>query len=263
MFDFSYSAHKGVIVYVKVWDGVIRKGDALSFIQTKEDCTVLETGIFAPESVAKDTLSAGEIGYIITGLKRSRIATVGDTLTRTRAPLPPLAGYKKPQPVVWASVYTESQDDFHALLQALSRLQLEDPRVFLRGRNIRHHGARIQMRVFGDAPRGNHHGTTKTRIQSLARCRDSFHYVPSHPKDGEEKVIYSPPLFPDHGTYEKAYEPWIALRIILPQTYTGSVIRILHAHEAIVGATETWGVGRISLSAEMPLRELMRNFLTN
>ncbi|MEK7140147.1 MAG: translation elongation factor 4 [Patescibacteria group bacterium] len=260
VFDFSYSTHKGIIVYVKVWDGTIRKGDALSFIQAKENCTVLETGVFAPESVAKDELSAGEIGYIITGLKRSRIAAVGDTLTRTREPLPALSGYKKPQPVVWASVYTESQDDFHMLAQSLGRLQLEDPAF-----SFEEETSGIMGRGFRCGFLGMLHAEIITE-----RLRREFNLplVVATPsityriiqKDGTERTIYSPPLFPDDGTYEKAYEPWVRLRIILPHTYIGSVMRILHEHETIVGETETWGVGRISLSAEMPLRELMRNF---
>jgi len=260
VFDFSYSTHKGVIVYVKVWDGTVKKGDSLSFIQAKENCTVLETGVFAPEAVAKDELAAGEIGYIVTGLKRSRIATVGDTLTRTRSPLPPLSGYKKPQPVVWASVYTESQDDFHLLLQALGRLQLEDPAF-----SFEEETSGIMGRGFRCGFLGMLHAeiiTERLRREfnlALVVATPSITYRIIQ-KGGKEKIIYSPPLFPDHGTYEKVFEPWILLRIILPEAYIGGVMRILHDHEATVGLTETWGTGRISISAEMPLRELMRNF---
>ncbi len=260
VFDFSYSTHKGVIVYVKVWDGTVRKGDALSFLQAKEDCTVLETGVFAPEAVEKTELSAGEIGYIVTGLKRSRIAAVGDTLTKTRAPLPVLAGYKKPQPVVWASIYTESQDDFHLLAQALSRLQLEDPAF-----SYEEETSGIMGRGFRCGFLGMLHAEIITeRLKRefnlpLVVATPSITYRIIE-KGGKEKTIYSPSLFPDHGTYEKVYEPWVRLTIILPETYIGSVMRTLHEHEAIVGVTETWGVGRVSLSAEMPLRELMRNF---
>jgi len=260
VFDFSYSTHKGLIVYVKVWDGVIRKGDAMSFIQTKEDCTILETGVFAPQQTAKPELSAGEIGYIVTGLKRSRIATVGDTLTFTKAPLPPLSGYKKPQPVVWVSVYTESQDDFHALSQALSRLQLEDPAF-----SYEEETSGIMGRGFRCGFLGMLHAEIITE-----RLKREFNLplVVATPsiiyriigKDKKEKIVYSPALFPDHNTYEKVFEPWVNLHIIVPQEYIGPVVRIVHDHEGILGATDTWGMGRVSMSIEMPLRELMRNF---
>lgn len=260
VFDFSYSSHKGVIVYVKVWDGTIQRGDALSFIAAGEECIAIETGVFAPEQSPRDTLSAGEIGYIVTGLKRARIAAVGDTLTRTKNPLPPLPGYKKPQPVVWASVYTESQDDFHALLNALGRLQLEDPSL-----TFEEETSGMMGRGFRCGFLGMLHAeiiTERLRREftlALVVASPSITYRISY-KDGKEKIVYSPPLFPDHGTYEKAYEPWISLRIIMPSEHMGNVLRILHDHEAIVGTTDTWGLGRVSVSAEMPLRELMRNF---
>src|SRR5690606_27681042 len=91
-----------------------------------ENFYVQEVGIFAPTEKACQKLSAGEIGYVVTGIKRPGIASVGDTLVPTKRPLPPLSGYQSPNPVVWASVFPESQDDFDDLRQALERLRLSD-----------------------------------------------------------------------------------------------------------------------------------------
>lgn len=104
IFDFSYSNHRGVILYVRVLDGRIRKGSELIFSAAKEKFFAIETGYFAPGEVAKEELIAGEIGYIVTGIKRPGVAGVGDTVTLFKDQLPALPGYQKPRPVVWASI---------------------------------------------------------------------------------------------------------------------------------------------------------------
>src|SRR6185436_2446938 len=115
VFDFKYSNHKGVIVYVRVLDGAISRNQALLFSVSKEKFNSLEVGAFTPEETPKDILSAGEIGYIVTGIKKPGIASVGDTVVFAKNPLSELEGYMKPRPVVWASIYPESHDDFPTL----------------------------------------------------------------------------------------------------------------------------------------------------
>ena len=126
VFDFKYDNHRGVIVYVRVVDGEFRKNESLLFAVSSEKFICLEVGTFSPEEEPKDKISTGEIGYIVTGIKKPGIASVGDTITYAKKPALPLPGYMNPKPVVWASVYPESQDDFPNLKQALSRLRLSD-----------------------------------------------------------------------------------------------------------------------------------------
>jgi GTP-binding protein LepA len=104
VFDFEYSNHQGVIVYIRVLDGQIKKGDQLLFVVANEKFFALSVGTFSPTKMERDTLYAGEIGYIVTGIKQPGIASVGDTITLLKNPLPALAGYQNPRPVVWASV---------------------------------------------------------------------------------------------------------------------------------------------------------------
>ncbi len=126
VFDFQYSNHKGVIVYVRVMEGSVKKGDELLFKIAGEKFYALEVGIFTPEEVSADKLEAGQIGYIVTGIKQPGIASVGDTITLFKKQLPELPGYMSPSPVVWASVYPEDADDFELLKQALGKLRLSD-----------------------------------------------------------------------------------------------------------------------------------------
>ena len=116
IFDFSYSTHRGVALYLRVFDGTFKKGQPLAFRAADKDFVALEVGIFTPDETPADSLSAGEIGYIVTGIKEPGIVGVGDTVGAVKGLLPALAGYEKPRPVVWASVYPESQDDLPLLV---------------------------------------------------------------------------------------------------------------------------------------------------
>jgi GTP-binding protein LepA len=126
IFDFSFSTHRGVVVFVRVFDGSIKKGAELLFRATGQKFTVLEVGIFAPDQTPADSISAGEIGYIVTGIKEPGAVAVGDTIGKQNGTLPALLGFARPRPVVWASIYSESQDDLSVLRQSLERLQLTD-----------------------------------------------------------------------------------------------------------------------------------------
>jgi GTP-binding protein LepA len=126
IFDFSYSTPRGITVFARIIDGSFKKGDVLRFAAADQKFTVLETGIFMPDEVVTDTLSAGEIGYIVTGVKEAGVVAVGDTVLTDRRGAEPLSGFELPRPVVWASVYPENQDTLTELRQALERLRLSD-----------------------------------------------------------------------------------------------------------------------------------------
>jgi GTP-binding protein LepA len=110
IFDFEYSNHMGVIIYTRVLDGNVKAGDTLVFAQSGHKFIVREVGIFSPEKHPVDMVGAGEIGYIVTGIKEPGIARVGDTVTTHNRPLPAFPGYAEPVPIVFASIYPESQD---------------------------------------------------------------------------------------------------------------------------------------------------------
>ena len=126
IFDFSYSNHRGVTLYIRMFDGSLKKGDALSFRIAGKRFIAQEVGILAPAETSVAFLGSGEIGYIVTGIKEPGVASVGDTVAMDKGVLPALPGYQEPRPVVWASVYPESQDDLPLLRQALLRLKLTD-----------------------------------------------------------------------------------------------------------------------------------------
>lgn len=260
VFDFQYSNHTGVIVYLRVFDGSIRKGEKLLFKVAGREFTPIEVGVFSPEPTAAEKLAAGEIGYIITGIKEPGIAKVGDTITSAKHPLPALPGYMSPRPVVWASVYPESQDDFNLLRQAFGKLRLSDSSF-----TYEEESSGLLGRGFRSGFLGMLHLeiiTERLRREfnlKLVVTTPSITYEVVN-KRGERVVIYSPTLFPEYGEVVKVFEPWVLVQIITPSDYLGTIMQILFKHEAVVGESETFGDNRTSVSLEMPLRELMRNF---
>ncbi len=260
VFDFQYDNHQGVMVYVRVTEGKVAKGDVLQFLAANEKFTALEVGIFAPEETPKEYLGAGEIGYIVTGIKKPGIASVGDTITFQKNPLPALPGYFTPRPVVWASVYPEDQDDFDTLRQALGRLRLSDSSFTYEEESSGSLGRGFRCGFLGML----HLEIITERLRrefnlELVVTLPSITYEVEL-KNGKKEMIYSPSFFPDDGMTMKVREPWVKVKIFTPSQYLGPLMPALYDHEADVGETEVFGNDRSSLTVMMPLRELMRNF---
>jgi len=260
VFDFKYSTHRGIIVYVRVLDGEISKNSQLVFRSVKEKFNSLEVGIFSPNEVPKESLKMGEIGYIVTGIKKPGVASVGDTVTLAKSTVPVLTGYQQPKSVVWASVYPEDSDDFNTLRLSLGKLQLSDA-------SFTHEEE--SSGALGRGFRCGFLGMLHLEIIT-ERLRREFgiELIVTHPsisyevyfKKGERRMIFSPVFFPEHGEEEKVFEPWISIKIMTPSEYLGNIIQLFYEHEVEMGGSEDFGDGRLSISAEMPLRELMRNF---
>lgn len=260
VFDFQYSNHKGVIVYIRVMNGSVKRHDQLLFKVSNEKFQSLEVGIFAPDDTPVESLGVGEIGYIVTGIKQPGIASVGDTVASIKDTNPPLHGYMTPRPVVWASVYPESQDDFNALRMALGRLRLSDS-------SFTH-----EEEASGTLGRGFRCGFLGMLhleiITERLRREFNLNLVVTTPsitynvelKNGKTITIYSPALFPEDHEVKKVFEPLVKMKIIAPPDYLGPIMQSVFNHEGEVSSTENFGESRNAIVLVMPLRELMRNF---
>ncbi len=259
VFDFKYSEHRGVIVFVRAVAGVAKKGDNLIFKVANKKFQALEVGYFAPVETSADSLNAGETGYIVTGIKEPGIVSVGDTVSAILDTQAPLAGYQKARPVVWASIYPESQDDFTQLRQALLRLKLSDSSFSFEEES---------SGVLGRGFRCGFLGMLHLEIIS-ERLRREFDLpliitLPSITynvtlRSGKVETIYTPSFFPEEHLVESVREPWVEAKIITPPSYLGDILKLLYEHEAEMGDTQSLA-DRTSLSLKMPLRELMRGF---
>jgi GTP-binding protein LepA len=245
---------------VRVLDGSIKKGDQLLFSVAQEKFFALSLGTFSPTKLERDQLNAGEIGYIVTGIKQPGIASVGVTITLYKNPLPALAGYQNPRPVVWASVYPESQDDFSDLKYALARLRLSDSAFSYEeetsgalGRGFRcGFLGMLHLEIITERLRREH-------SLDLVVTQPSITYQVTL-KNGKEQTVYSPHLFPNDGEISEVFEPWVMLHIMTPNQFLGGISTLCHEHEGEVTDMMNFGDGRTKLDILMPLRELMRNF---
>lgn len=263
IFDFGYSNHQGVIVFVRVFDGRINNGDELIFNNPNKKFIVNECGVFKPQKVKKDYLEAGEIGYIVTGIKEPGITKVGDTILSVQNRLDPIPGYSDARPLVFASIYPEEQDHFHDLRFALLKLKLSDSSLSFEeeASGILGRGFRcgflgmLHLEIITERLRREHN-------LELIITSPSIPYLVKTKKGSEtvEEEIYNPAHFPDHGEYISCREPMVKLNIICPPDYVSNVTKILYDHEGITEETDIFSGDRFSMHILMPLRELMRNF---
>lgn len=263
IFDFGYSNHQGVIVFVRVFDGKIQAGDEFVFMNPNKKFIVSECGIFKPEKLKTNVLSAGEIGYIVTGIKEPGITKVGDTIVSSREKLPAIPGYSDARPLVFASIYPKEQDHFHDLRFALLKLKLSDSSLSFEeeASGILGRGFRcgflgmLHLEIITERLRREHN-------LELVITTPSIPYLVKVKKGAniEEAEIYNPAHFPEHGMYVECDEPMVKLNIICPPDYVSNVTKILYDHEGITEETDIFSGDRFSMHVLMPLRELMRNF---
>lgn len=265
VFDFKYSTHKGIIVFVRVVQGEVKARESLVFRVAKEKFISLETGIFKPAETAKESLAAGEIGYIVTGIKTPGIVSVGDTIGKEKENGEALHGYATPNPVVWASIFPEDQSDLVILRQSLAKLKLTDSSLYYEEESSGVLGKGFRCGFLGML----HLEIITERLKrefnlNLVITQPSITYEVEY-KGGKKEKIYSPAFFPEDGLLQKVEEPWVEAHIIAPTDYVGALLPLLYEHEAEVTATENLVSGsahgnKTNIRALMPLRELMRGF---
>jgi GTP-binding protein LepA len=260
IFDFQYSNHTGVIVYVRVVNGSVKRHEKLVFKVANKEFEAIEVGIFKPDNTPVESLGMGEIGYIVTGIKEPGVASVGDTVASVKDTLPALPGYMSPRPVVWASLYPESQDDLALLRQALGRLRLSDSSFTYEEEASGTLGKGYRCGFLGML----HMEIVTERLRrefdlELVITQPSIIYT-LEMKDGKTIKVYSPALFPDDNDIKSVSEPIVTMKIITPPAYLSGLMKSLYDHEAEVTATENFGDNRTMITMLMPLRELMRNF---
>lgn len=259
VFDFSYSTHKGISVYIRLFDGVIKKGDILTLRAAEKQYTVLEVGIFTPDKVSVPELHAGDIGYIVTGIKEPGVVAVGDTVSIPHGSLPALDGFERPHSVVWASVYPERQDDIPDVRRALERLHLTDSALSFEEESSGTLGRGFRCGFLGML----HLEIIMERLRREFSLRlivttPTISYIVTTAKTRE--VIYTPSRFPKFNDIITIEEPWARIILITLSEPLSLLIQLFYEYEGMVLDTKTHTDGRIELTVEMPLRELMRGF---
>lgn len=264
VFDAIFDEYRGVIAYVRMMEGSLKAGDRLQLLATQAESEILEVGRFVPASVQQDALSAGEIGYVVTGLKALQAVRVGDTLTRAGSSVTPLAGYREPQPVVFASLYPKEGNDTLMLRRALEKLKLNDASLHFEGERSSVLGLGFRCGFLGLF----HLEIVQERLQR-EYGQELVVTVPSvayHVRltNSEERVVRAAQDFPNPATMAGVEEPWIAMRCIVPPAYLNGVMQLIKERRGIVSGTD-YLVGSASMErtvvmSEMPLSAVLTDF---
>ncbi len=261
IFDSTFDDYKGVIAYVRVFEGSIKRGDKIMAFAAKAKADVLETGYFSPGLVVSDRLSTGEIGYIATGLKDPGKIRVGDTITQTAADnFKPLSGYKEPRPMVFASFFPEKGEDYDILKDALSKLKLTDASLIYEPESSVGLGRGFRLGFLGML----HVEIISERLKrefglSLIVSSPSVEYLVKL-KNGEDIKIRSASTLPDFSRVDSISEPIVAVELLTPAIYVGSVMEFIATFRNTYKGTDYLGKETALLKYDMPLSEVITDF---
>ncbi|HAZ07744.1 MAG TPA: elongation factor 4 [Elusimicrobia bacterium] len=261
IFDSSYSIFRGVILLVRVVDGLLKKGMKVKFFSTETQAIVEEVGYLKPKQVPSDTLSAGEAGYVICGIKDIHTVRVGDTVMETARPLTAaLPGYKEAKPVVFAGIFPIDQTEYTALKYALDKLNLEDSSFNYTAETSLALGFGYRLGFLGLL----HMDIVKERLSRefdldlIVTAPNVVYRVQTH--DGKWTVIDNPAKFPYHGEIKSIEEPFVLLTIVLPIEHQEAVLNLIKERRGVYVGIEYLSPTRMLIKYDLPLAEMVVNF---
>ncbi len=261
VFDSHYDSYKGVICYIRVLEGRIKASETIRLMTTKVDVKPIEVGIFSPTMKPVDILSAGEVGYVATGLKSVHDARVGDTITLVANPAAePLPGYRHPKPMVFAGIYPVDADDYGNLRDALEKLQLNDASLTYQPETSQALGFGFRAGFLGLF----HMEIIQERLEREYDL-DVLFTAPSVEYEvvlltGEVVPVDSPAQLPDEGLVAEIREPWMNIEIITPTEFYGTIMDLTISRRGIYKGQEYPAPHRVQLDYEIPLAELIVDF---
>lgn len=260
IFDSYYDDYRGVVLYIRDFDGEIRKGDTIEMMATGASGIALEVGSLSPGMTPSDKLKAGEIGYIVTNLRTTREARVGDTVTTKRSQaLTALPGYKLVQPFVYAGFFPVSNDDYQDLKDAIEKLSMSDSALQYEPENSPVLGFGVRIGFLGLL----HLEIIRERLEReynldlvVTNPSTDYQVVLS---SGEEIDIKSASNLPDVSKVDTISEPWIKGEIIVPSQYIGAVLQLIISKRGMQ-SNLSYIDERALISFEAPLANLLTDF---
>ncbi|MCS7164666.1 MAG: translation elongation factor 4 [Candidatus Calescibacterium sp.] len=258
IFDAVYSSYKGVIVYIRVFDGKIKKGDKIRFYSTGRVFEVEEVGVFKPFYKEVDMLSAGEVGYFCASIKDLNETRIGDTVCSADSNVEPISGFKEPKQMVFCSFYPADGDDYSRLEDAILKLKLNDSALFFEKEKSNALGYGFKCGFLGLL----HMQIVQERLErhfgiSVISTTPTVKYKIVY--DSQEVEIDSPSLWPDNKKIEKVLEPYIKGKIIIPHEFLSEIIKLVQDRRGEVTHIEKVG-NLLIIEIEAPLSEIIVDF---
>jgi GTP-binding protein LepA len=268
IFDSEFDQYRGVIAYIRVVDGVFRKGEAIRAMATDTQADIDDIGVFSPQMMPTDQLAAGEVGYLITGLKDVTLLRVGDTLTtRARAGTPSgataseaLPGYREVKPMVFCGLFPIDSDSYPDLRDALEKLVLNDAALSWEPETSDALGFGFRCGFLGLL----HMDIVRERLEreydlELLATMPSVEFDITF-TNGQELEVHNPSDMPDPGTIEEIREPFIQASIIAPKEFVGAVMELCQERRGEHSGMHYLSPERVQLNYELPLAEIVLDF---
>ena len=261
IFDSYYDNYKGVILFVRIKDGSVKVGDLIRTFRSDKQYEVTEVGTFNPKLLPKESLNAGEVGYVAASIKSIQDVAVGDTLTDARDPAPePLPGYKKVQPVVFCGIYPLDGSKFNDLKDALLKLQLNDAALIFEPDTSVALGFGFRCGFLGLL----HMEIIQERIErefglDIITTAPSVSYL-VHKTDGEEFYVDNPSHLPDPSDIEWMEEPIVKAEVYTPPEYIGTIMELCQDKRGVFKDMTYIDEKRVRLLYRLPLNEIIYDF---
>jgi GTP-binding protein LepA len=273
IFDSVYDPYKGVVAYVRVFSGSLKRGEKIYYLNTKSDMEVQEVGYFKPKYQIADSLQSGEVGYVVTGFKDVSLARVGDTIWKPgdkrieASEANALAGYKEVKPFVFASLFCVEGDDYPLLRDALMKLQLSDSALTFEPEQSTALGFGFRVGFLGllhmeivqerlEREYDINLVVTAPSVSYIAKIRGQF--------DAEgkplETFVLSPADLPDPAIIEEILEPWVKVEILIPKEYLGAVMKLIQDKRGLQKNYNFIDQDRVLIVSELPLASIVIDF---
>jgi len=260
IFDSVYDTYRGVVTYVRVFDGKLSPREQIQMVSTGVRHELLDIGVISPEPVSSAGIGVGEVGYLITGVKDVRLSRVGDTVTSYHNPAKEaLSGYKDPKPMVFSGLYPIDGDDYPILRDALDKLQLNDAALVYEPETSVALGFGFRCGFLGLL----HMEIVRERLErefnlSLISTAPNVVYR-VFLEDGSEKVVTNPSEYPN-GKVAKVLEPIVKATILSPSDYIGTIMELCQSRRGVLGGMDYLSEDRVEIRYTLPLAEIVFDF---
>ena len=261
IFDAQYDSFRGTIIHCRIFEGSVKSGDIIKFMSNGATYKVEEVGHFLLQRTKREKLSAGEVGYVIAGVKTVADVRTGDTITLQNKPCShPLPGFKEVKPVVFASIYPIASDDYQDLADSLEKYKLNDASFIYEKDSSAALGQGFRCGFLGLL----HLDVVQERLEreydlSIILSVPSVRYRFTL-EDGSTFYVDNPTHYPDPMSIKKGEEPYIRAMMMLPERYLGAVMKLCMEKRGVNSTMNYTGPGRVELSYEMPLAEVIYDF---
>lgn len=261
VFDSHYDMFRGIMVYIRVFGGQIKKGSDIIFMSTNARHEVLEVGIFGPNQKPVDELRSGEVGYFVANIKNPKDVCVGDTVTLTKQPArEPFPGFQIKNPVVFAGIYPIDSADFEALRDSLAKLQLNDSGLYVEQESSTALGFGFRCGFLGLLH-------LEIVVERISR-EFNLDIITTSPSviyrftlnDNSVKEVDNPAHYPDPAHIAWVEEPWVKSHIIVPGDYLGAVMNLTMEKRGVCQKMETLDSKRLMVTYRLPLNEIVTDF---